>query len=128
MDKQLHEQRWPKVMLLSALGLLLSFILYNMITQYREDRRIERTKAPPIEHFERAASGEPICPYCGHRDQIRVFLYGLIRDDLPQGTISGGCALGPDSPEYKCLSCGTRFGKSKQYEIWTKPPETEKKQ
>ena len=34
-----------------------------------------------------------------------------IQDDAAKGKVKlGGCLFEPDSPEYKCKSCGNKFG------------------
>jgi hypothetical protein len=73
-----------------------------------------RENLPPgptqYEHFERTADGKPMCPKCGRSDRMLRYQYGLTREALPEGTTNGGCAVAPNSPEYKCGHCDARFG------------------
>jgi hypothetical protein len=62
-----------------------------------------------IENYICTADGKPICPHCGKTEEIREYLYGLVRD-VPPGRIYG-CVISEDSPRYKCLNCETRFGR-----------------
>jgi len=71
--------------------------------------------------FERTADGKPICPRCGRTKHVRQYQYGLTREAGPEGTVSGGCGVGPESPEYKCLRCGTNFGESSFYKRFHEP-------
>jgi hypothetical protein len=98
-------------MVIFGVGFVLSSIMY-LALYFQAEQRKERENAPPSEHFIRTKSGEPVCPYCARTDQIYEYQYGLTKEAPPPGMIPGGCVRGPDSPEYKCLACGTRFGKA----------------
>ena len=41
------------------------------------------------------------CPVCGSDSQVQKIAYGLIRNPLPN-VHSGGCMVGPDSPQWYC--------------------------
>ena len=62
------------------------------------------------EQFAKTADGKPICPKCGRSDKVRQYLYGLLREDPPEGMVWGCCTVHEDSPEYRCGHCGTKFG------------------
>jgi hypothetical protein len=68
-----------------------------------------------FKHFERAVDGKPICPRCGRSNHILKYQYGLTREASPEGMTSGGCAVSPESPEYLCTRCKTKFGVTSFY-------------
>jgi hypothetical protein len=111
--------------LILGIGFFGSCILYAVLYIQAEQRK-DRENAPPTELFIRTRTGEPVCPYCARTDQIRQYQYGLTREAPPEGMISGGCGVGPDSPEYKCLACGTRFGKTTHFNHQNQQSENEK--
>ncbi len=45
-----------------------------------------------------------ICPKCGNSN-VRRYIYGLIRGEIPDDCICGGCFVGPDNPIYYCGNC-----------------------
>jgi hypothetical protein len=75
------------------------------------------SNSPPVteyRQFEKTADGKPICPKCGRSDKVLRYLYGLTREAAPEGMTSGGCVIGPDSPEHRCAHCGAKFGITSQ--------------
>ena len=108
---------WRLVILVPALGLVVGGLTYQLaggdLGSLWPARREPADATPTIDvlAFDRTQAGEPICPHCGKTREVREYLYGLVREDFPEGRVPGGCAVGPHSPRYKCLGCGTCFGK-----------------
>jgi hypothetical protein len=100
--------RWLKwIVLTCVIGFISTVLFGNMGVPPKAPK-----DAPAIEHFDRTFfGGKPICPYCRRTDRIYLYEYGLTKQSAPQGMISGGCVLGPDSPKYKCSACGISFGR-----------------
>lgn len=94
-------------------GLLAGGAIYALLEGIHLLSPPEMNAGAPVteyERFESTVEGKPICPKCGHSDKVLQFLYGLRRGALPEGTTSGGCVVGPKSPEYRCGHCDARFG------------------
>ncbi|MDB5306907.1 MAG: hypothetical protein JWO38_1109 [Gemmataceae bacterium] len=85
-------------------------VLHDPGTATREDE-------PAVEHFEQTPGGKPVCPHSGRSDRVGEYLYGLVRTVPPPRDppwiFANNCAITPESPRYKCLACGTRFGRAR---------------
>jgi predicted RNA-binding Zn-ribbon protein involved in translation (DUF1610 family) len=49
------------------------------------------------------------CPFCGEREDIRRFVYGLYGGPPPGPC--GGCIIRKDSPKWYCYNCGRHWGR-----------------
>jgi len=62
------------------------------------------------------------CPECGEKGFIRRIAYGLIPQELDgEKFVSGGCGIGINDPEIRCIGCGwegipedVRFARKKE--------------
>lgn len=57
-----------------------------------------------LKNMKEEKQNKVICPKCGS-SKVRAYIYGLIRGEIPDDCISGGCFVGPDNPIYYCDNC-----------------------
>jgi DNA-directed RNA polymerase subunit RPC12/RpoP len=61
-----------------------------------------------------------ICPSCNEKTGVDV-VYGMPSEELAKqaelGEVAlGGCVIEPNQPDYRCVSCGFEWDKTRQFE------------
>lgn len=60
------------------------------------------------------------CPSCAQKTGVEI-VYGMPSEELAKqaelGEIAlGGCVIEPNQPDYRCVSCGFEWDKTRQFE------------